>query len=104
MEIRALTSLPDDCDDMADYVYKSGDAILYVRDNGIGISADHVGEIFKLFKRVHPRSQYGGGNGIGLSIAQRIVEYHDGHLWVSSTPDVGSTFYFILGSEKVTSK
>lgn len=104
VEIGALNRLPDDCDDMAAYVYSAGDVILYVKDNGIGISDEHVSDIFKLFKRVHPRSQYGGGNGIGLSIAQRIVEYHDGHLWVSSTPDVGSRFYFILGSKKVTSK
>ncbi len=103
VEIGALNTLPDDCDDMADYVYSAGDVILYVKDNGIGISDEHVNDIFKLFKRVHPRSEYGGGNGIGLSIAQRIVEYHDGHLWVSSAPNIGSTFYFILGSEKVTS-
>lgn len=104
VEIGALNTLPDDCGDFASYLYKPGDTLLYVKDNGIGISDEHVGEIFKLFKRVHPRSAFGGGNGIGLSIAQRIVEHHGGHLWVSSIPDVGSTFYFILSGEPVSSK
>ena len=96
VEIGSLDKLPEDADEAAENSYKSGDTILYVKDNGIGISHDHIGEIFKLFKRVHPRTEFGGGNGIGLSIAQRIVDCHDGHLWVTSTLGEGSTFFFTL--------
>ena len=96
VEIGHLDELPEDAEEAAENSFKPGDTILYVKDNGIGISQDHIGEIFKLFKRVHPRTEYGGGSGIGLSIAQRIVDCHDGHLWVSSTLGEGSTFYFTL--------
>jgi two-component system, chemotaxis family, sensor kinase Cph1 len=72
--------------------------IFYVKDNGIGIRAKHLENIFKIFKRLHPASKYGGGTGAGLTIARKIVERHGGTLTVASTFGEGSTFYFTLGS------
>jgi signal transduction histidine kinase len=68
----------------------------YVRDNGLGIRPQHVGMIFAMFKRLHPRHDYGGGTGAGLTIAKKIIERHGGTLWVESTYGAGSTFYFTL--------
>jgi light-regulated signal transduction histidine kinase (bacteriophytochrome) len=78
--------------------YLDGDepTVFYVRDNGIGIQADYLEIVFKLFKRLHAQSKYGGGAGAGLAIARKIVERHGGRIWVESTYGEGSTFYFTL--------
>lgn len=68
----------------------------YVRDNGIGIPEKHLETIFRIFKRLHPPSKYGGGAGAGLTIVRKIVERHGGTIWVESSSNQGSTFYFTL--------
>ena len=73
--------------------------IFYVRDNGIGIAEKHYIAIFRIFKRLHGRSEYSGGTGAGLTIAQKIVERHGGRLWLDSVVGEGTTFYFTLASE-----
>lgn len=69
---------------------------IYVRDNGIGIAPEHQGSIFRIFKRLHARHEFGGGNGAGLTIARKIVERHGGRLWLDSVKGSGTTFYFTL--------
>jgi PAS domain S-box-containing protein len=72
-----------------------GEWIVGVSDEGIGISPEHQKQIFDLFKRLHTRKEY-PGTGIGLSICKRVVERHDGKIWVESKPGKGSSFYFTL--------
>ena len=69
--------------------------IFAVKDNGIGINPKHQEQIFEVFKRLHTREQY-AGTGIGLSIAQKIIERHNGRMWVESELGKGSTFYFTI--------
>ncbi|MFN3999695.1 CheR family methyltransferase [Algoriphagus sp.] len=60
-------------------------------DNGIGIPAQHLDEIFKIFKTLGNSTD---SNGIGLSVCKKIVEHHGGKIWVESQPGLGSTFIF----------
>ncbi|WP_412028384.1 ATP-binding protein [Deinococcus yunweiensis] len=70
--------------------------ILYVRDDGLGIREQHFENIFRIFKRLHAREQFGGGTGAGLTIVRKIVERHGGQIWVESIYGEGSTFLFTL--------
>lgn len=68
----------------------------YVRDKGIGIPEQHLEDVFRIFKRLHGRNEYGGGAGAGLTISRKIVERHGGVIWAESQQGEGSTFYFTL--------
>jgi light-regulated signal transduction histidine kinase (bacteriophytochrome) len=75
----------------------SGEHTFYVRDNGIGIPERHLDTVFRIFKRLHGRDEFGGGTGAGLTIVRKIVERHHGRVWIESTPGEGTTVFFTLG-------
>lgn len=68
----------------------------YVKDNGIGISAEHLDSIFRQFTQLEPDTAKNSGNGLGLAISKGIINAHQGDLGVQSTLGKGSTFYFTL--------
>jgi signal transduction histidine kinase len=72
-------------------------AIVTVRDNGVGIAAEDLPHIFDRFYRVQTdRARSTGGTGLGLAIVRAIVTAHHGDLKVESQPSVGSTFTVTL--------
>ncbi|HEX7468102.1 MAG TPA: ATP-binding protein, partial [Methanobacterium sp.] len=72
--------------------------ILSVSDNGIGIDLQYSERIFEVFQRLHRRDEY-EGTGMGLFLTKKILERHNGHIWVESESGNGSTFYFTLPIE-----
>lgn len=66
-----------------------------VADNGIGISSKRYEEIFQMFRKLHLPEKY-KGHGIGLAFCKKIVEIHNGKIWVESTVGGGSCFYFTI--------
>lgn len=69
-----------------------------IKDNGIGINPSNAQRIFEVFQRLHPKEQY-SGTGIGLAICKKIIESHDGQIWVESALNSGSVFKFTLNSQ-----
>ncbi|KAA3658433.1 MAG: GHKL domain-containing protein, partial [Calditrichaeota bacterium] len=67
----------------------------FVEDNGIGIPEHHLKSVFTMFMR-HNRYHGIDGNGIGLTIAKRIVENHNGRIWMESEEGVGTKIFFTL--------
>ncbi|GAB4572779.1 MAG: hypothetical protein Kow0077_13220 [Anaerolineae bacterium] len=85
---------------LSTYVNQDG-VVFEVTDTGIGIPAEDLPRIFDRFYRADKARQTStGGSGLGLSIARRIVEYHNGRIEVESTPGKGSTFRVILPTLK----
>jgi len=73
---------------------QEGDRVRFtVADDGPGIETDQQDRIFEIFKQNSTRS---GSTGIGLAMCRRIVNRHDGEIWVESEPDEGATFHFSL--------
>ena len=68
---------------------------LRVRDHGSGFDMRYADKLFEPFQRLHGPEQ-AGGTGLGLAMAQRIVERHGGRLWAQSEPGAGSTFHVEL--------
>jgi PAS domain S-box-containing protein len=75
-----------------------GRTVYFVRDNGAGFDMRFSDKLFRMFHRLHREAEF-GGQGVGLSTAQRIVARHGGRIWAEAEPGTGATFFFTLWEE-----
>jgi light-regulated signal transduction histidine kinase (bacteriophytochrome) len=77
--------------------YRDGaKGVYYVKDNGLGIDPKYIEEIFLPFRRLHLENDY-PGFGIGMTIVKKIIDLHNGEIWIESELGQGTTVYFSLG-------
>ena len=74
---------------------RSDSAYYFVRDNGKGLDEAEANRLFEPFNQLHAEDRF-GGVGIGLAIFKRVIERHDGKVWIESEPDKYTVLYFSL--------
>jgi signal transduction histidine kinase len=75
-----------------------GNPVFFVRDNGIGIDPQYQDRVFGIFNKLDAKTE---GSGIGLTLVKRIIEVHNGRIWLTSQPGEGTTFFFTIPAANI---
>jgi PAS domain S-box-containing protein len=91
-----LANLPQS---VSSSVSQSAWFMVAIRDFGIGIDQEDLPNIFEPFYRTKNSPELvQRGSGLGLTLTKKLIELHNGHLWATSKPGIGSTFFIMLPS------
>ena len=84
-------------EDVPEPVAKPGQAVVAVKDSGLGVSREDLAVLFSKFKQLKSFDRTKKGTGLGLVVSRGIVEAHHGKIWAESAGEnLGSTFSFSL--------
>lgn len=72
-----------------------GKTLIYIKDNGNGFDSQKAQNLFQPFNRFHTDKEF-SGTGVGLSTVKRIIDRHNGEIWIESQIDIGTTVYFMI--------
>lgn len=72
------------------------EVVFEISDNGIGIDSELCDAAFGMFWRFHNQDEYGAGIGAGLAICKKIIELHNGHIWINSKLNEGTSVLFSI--------
>lgn len=73
----------------------NGEKVFFCRDNGVGFNNLSEKKLFGVFQRMHKAAEF-PGHGIGLAMAKKIINLHQGRIWAESTVNNGASFYFTI--------
>lgn len=79
---------------------KTSERVFFVRDNGIGIPKEFYGDIFRIFKRLNDEEDSIKGTGVGLTFVKKIIERHNGRIWIESEMGKSTAFYFTIPEQQ----
>lgn len=79
---------------------KDNARVFFVRDNGIGIPSEFYADVFRIFKRLNEEDDNVKGTGVGLTFVKKIIERHEGRIWIESEMGKGTVFYFTIHEPK----
>jgi len=91
-----FTGKRDDARITVGSIDQAGERVYYVRDNGAGFDINYMNKLYQPFQRLHTEEEF-TGTGMGLALAQRIIQRHGGRIWAESSEGEGATFYFTVG-------
>lgn len=73
----------------------NNEQVFFVKDNGVGFNTAYADNLFRVFRRLHKKTDF-TGIGLGLAQSKCIIQKHGGKIWADATDNAGATFYFSI--------